>query len=160
MWSHYANMHKGACIEFEIDGERDFKNVAYYNELQKFEFTHALEVIFGHQIAKKDIDTENSDYKFILDPIFNKAQCWEYEKEIRCVFPKKNSDPRIYEIVDKDGKKWTLLKMPKIKNIYLGCNADNDFVNKVKDIANNIPIIKMRKKAGEYGVVADKQIKI
>ena len=44
----------------------------------------------------------------------------------------------------------TLLKMPTIKKIYLGCKADDDFIKEMKDKCGSIPVVKMKKVDGEY----------
>lgn len=151
MWSHYANKHKGACIEFEID-DKDFRKVNYSPKLLNFSFTDALEIYFSHEIANKEIDTNDPDKQFLLEPIFTKSIDWEYEGEIRCVFSKMVEDERIYKIIDDDGEEKTLLKMPKIKRIYLGCNAKEDFIKTISDIAGDIPVVKMKKCEDKYGV--------
>ena len=150
MWSHYANKHKGACIEFEID-DKDFRKVVYAKELPNFRFTDALEILFGHNFAGKEVDTSRPECQFILDPLFIKSVDWSYEGEVRCVYSKSNPDPKIYKVEDANGVKM-LLKMPKIKKIYLGCNASNEFVNQINGIAGDIPVIKLMTCSDEYGL--------
>ena len=154
MWSHYANKHKGACVEFEID-DKDFREVVYSKKLLFFRFTDALEILFGHDFANKEVDTNKGEYQFILDPIFVKSIDWSYEGEVRCAYSKTNLDSKIYKIQDEDGEKF-LLKMPKIKKIYLGCNADDNFVSQIGKIAGDILVVKMKKCSNEYGLEVEK----
>lgn len=151
MWSHYANKHKGACIEFEID-DKDFQKVDYSKKIAKHELCKTLEVIFGHEFLNKDVDGDDSKYSFMIKPLLTKSIDWQYEGETRCVYSAKKRDPKIYDYTDKDGKTSTLLTMPKIKKIYLGCKADDDFIKDIKNMSKDIPVIRMKMKENEYGV--------
>lgn len=150
MWSHYANKHKGVCLEFDVD-DPDFRKVEYSEKLPVLRLYDSLEIILGHDFAGVEIDTNEKEYMFMLDPMFVKSNDWKYEGEVRCVYSKANPDSKIYEakINEKPAK---LLKMPKIKRIYIGCNADESFESKIKEISGDIPIIKMKTKDGEYGL--------
>ena len=150
LWSHYANKHKGICVEFEVE-DKDFRKVVYSKELERFDLYKSMEVLFGHELANELVDTNKEEYKFLLNPIFRKSIDWEYESEVRCVFSKKETDERVSSTIE-NGKKLVLLDMPKIKNIYIGCKATPDFIQKVKEKANGIPIHKMEKNKDEYGL--------
>ena len=151
MWSHYANKHKGACLEFEIDDE-NFQKVDYKEKIVKFKLCDALKVVFGHEFLGKEVDGDNKKYSFIINPLLTKSLDWRYEEEIRCIYSAKKRDPRIYEFLDKEKKTILLLKMPRIKKIYLGCNADEEFVYNIKEVSGDIPVIKMKMKENDYGV--------
>lgn len=152
MWSHYSNKHKGACIEFEInDNDKDFKKVNYSKELKEFNFYKALEIIFGHQFLGEEPDTNKPEYQFLIEPMLVKSEEWVYEEEVRCIYSKNQLDSKIYEI-EEDGKKKMLLKMPKIKRIFLGCKADKDFIKDVREAAKDIPIFQMSMLKDEYGL--------
>ena len=60
MWAHYADKHKGACVEFEVD-DKDFKKVSYAKKLPVYRFYDTLEVIFGHDFLKEEIDVEKEE---------------------------------------------------------------------------------------------------
>ena len=77
---------------------------------------------------------------------------WKYEGEIRCVYSAKKRDKKIYETLDDNGNIVILLKMPKIKKVYIGCNAADDFILDIKGLEKDIPIVKMKMKDDEYGV--------
>lgn len=154
MWSHYANKHKGACIEFEID-DKDFKNVTYSEKLPLFRLTDILKIIFGHQFAGAEIDAEKEEFKFILDPLLTKSKDWEYEGEVRCVYSSKNRDSKIKDSFNKNGEPIILLDMPRIKKIYLGCKAEKSFVSKIKSISGDIPIYKMKLCKNKYGLTVE-----
>lgn len=70
---------------------------------------------------------------------------WGYEEEVRCVFPNNKPNERIYTYYKK-----TLLKMPPIKRVIVGCKADKDFVDRIKESNSSIPITKMKAVDGKY----------
>jgi|LSQX01.1.fsa_nt_gb hypothetical protein len=45
-----------------------------------------------------------------------------------------------------------LLNAGNIKTIYLGCKVSEDEENKVRDLAGNIPVVKMKESDKEYKV--------
>lgn len=148
MWSHYANKHRGACIKFLVE-DNDFKQVLYSKDFPKFELVKALEIIFGHALSGKSIDTENPNHLFMLKPIFVKSNVWEYEGEIRCIYSKNQLNSRIYKSrIEKEEKYF--LKMPRIKAVYFGCCASKEFIDEIISIAKNIPVFKMEMSEGEY----------
>ena len=154
MWSHYANKHKGSCIEFEIN-DTTFRTVDYAKAIKSFQLCKALEIVFGNDFLKKQSNcSDESYYDFLIEPVFTKAIDWQYEKEVRCAFSSKKMDKRIKHII-KDGEELYLLKMPKIKRIYLGCQCEKSFEQIVKEKSNGIPILKMSKLKEEYGLCAE-----
>ena len=68
MWSHYANSHRGFCLEFEDDSPTPFLNrankVTYQKELPIFNFFD-----------------ENWHHKFLT----TKSERWSYEEEWRII---------------------------------------------------------------------------
>ena len=156
MWAHYADRHRGACVEFEID-DKDFKVVHYEKKKPRFELYKVLSIIFGHQFAGEDVDAEDEKYSFMYKPLLTKSLDWHYEDEVRCVYSFKKRDPKIYKSLDDEGKTVLLLKMPKIKRIFLGCNANKETEKEIRECSGDIPIIKMKKKKDEYGVEPEKE---
>ncbi len=110
MWSHYANEHKGICLEFNsIDNhifqnplERkikskegngtyeycggmkfQFKEVKYNNKIKPLDgFLNFNEYIYGKKVSKNTI---NQFWKDFQDSAFRKYKKWEYEDEYRLV---------------------------------------------------------------------------
>lgn len=156
MWAHYADKHRGACIEFEID-DKDFKMVQYEKKKPGFELYKTLQIVFGHQIAGKEIDFGSGKYDFMYKPLLTKSPDWIYEDEIRCVYSFNKRDPKIYEGLNDKGETILLLKMPPIKRIYLGCKMDSSSEKILRECCGDIPIIKMKKKKDEYGLEPEKE---
>ena len=152
MWSHYAQSHHGACIEYEIEDE-NYKKVKYSKKPIKFQLTKVLEIVLGHEFSKSKFDYSDSSFLFAIEPVLTKFKGWRYEKEIRCGYSLNKKNPRIHKGKDKNGKPIWLFDMPvDIKKIYMGCEASDEFVNKIKALKCKVPIIKMKKLVGKYGV--------
>lgn len=76
MWSHYANSHKGICLEFDIKRDGFFYNnllpVQYRKRYPKFELS-------DYQ------DEENMMFAMHQQAICTKSILWKYEKEWRVI---------------------------------------------------------------------------
>ena len=147
MWSHYAEKHKGICLEYEVPDNSEFKFVKYKRREPVFKLRKLMEYIFGHDFAEEKINTKEDLYSFALVPLLTKYKDWKYEKEVRCVLPSNATDEKVW----KDGDKF-LLKMPKPKRIFVGCNADEIFIENVKAKAGDIPVFFMKMIDGKYAI--------
>lgn len=76
MWSHYAEYHKGFCIEFKIDETSPLKAMA-----RPVRYT---DVYPSLSLKNMSADAEES---FIDVCVYTKASQWSYEKEWRAVMP-------------------------------------------------------------------------
>lgn len=76
MWSHYADSHKGICLEFDIKRGGFFYNnllpVQYRKRYPKFELS-------DYQ------DEENMMFTMLQQAICTKSVLWKYEKEWRVI---------------------------------------------------------------------------
>ena len=84
MWSHYANNHKGICIEIEVNDSL-IKESSIIQEYISYE-----EKIDLLEIDKYPID--------VINLLSKKLRNWEYEKEIRFFCNGKNSSHKIGNI--------------------------------------------------------------
>jgi hypothetical protein len=77
MWSHYANGHRGFCLEFDtaIKPFSSAKPVTYNDDFPSV----PLSLLFSD--ACTDADTDVLLQAFVL----TKAKCWEYEQEWRAM---------------------------------------------------------------------------
>lgn len=99
MWSHYADYHKGICIEYSLEELNDIAGI----ELVKVNYTHDISKL------KYDYTQENAMKKFMDECIKTKDSCWDYEKEWRIIVHCKDKDALGFEITS-----------VKPKAIYLG----------------------------------------
>ncbi|QPJ64108.1 MAG: DUF2971 domain-containing protein [Candidatus Nitrohelix vancouverensis] len=100
-WSHYADSHRGFCVEFDAT-KMPIKlayKVQYKNEYPEFIFP-----------APRD---EN-----LFIPALVKSKDWEYEEEFRIIFV-----PESRRLPPNDGES-LILESSVIKNIYFGSNMD------------------------------------
>lgn len=117
MWSHYSNSHKRICIKFDLLADPDF-------------FTIPLTVKYNTNYPKYDYIKDNS--KLIEQLIMTKAECWQYEEELR-VF-KEN-----FGIVN--------FKKEAVVEVIFGCSCNTESVKKIKKLVseNDFPNIKFKK---------------
>jgi hypothetical protein len=119
LWANYANNHKGLCLQFNIDFDKDFFSsiglVKYVDELKKIEFSP-----FDEESATDMI-------------FFRKANNWSHENEIRLV---------------KEVKGKLNYKRKALRNVIIGFNSENTFTNKVinavADNYDDVGVYKMK----------------
>ena len=81
LWAHYANSHRGFCIEYDLDRLTS----GYSNEdLYPFEVNYSTK---PPQLKLSDITGKNTN-KVIRKVAGHKSKHWEYEEETRIVFDK------------------------------------------------------------------------
>lgn len=101
MWSHYANGHKGFCIEYDI--EDIFKK-----------FNGIFPVNYSEELP----ELENNGEKGISKYFYTKSIDWEYEDEWRL-------------FVNYQETQESFIEMPDIKAIYMGCKIDEKLKNQL-----------------------------
>jgi hypothetical protein len=127
MWAHYANNHKGFCIEFDVD------------ELFYGAFQIILPVLYTQEMPLISVDNPEEVKKII----YTKAKQWEYELEWR-----------ISTIIADSKEKFMLLDVPKPKAIYLGCKIEDGLKNYLLDFCekNEIHIYQGEKNRKEFKI--------
>jgi len=136
MWAHYADKHKGFCIEYDFSGTEkeilsNFPLPVVYSEKSP--------LVPWNDILEESI--ESIKEKIILG-LLTKDKIWEYENEWR-IFIKATADANF--------------KMPKISCIYLGASIEKENRDKIIDIAriHKIPVKQMRVDRGAYDLHAE-----
>jgi len=114
MWSHYAENHKGVCIEFSCDN---------------FVFSGAYKVEYADRYPIYDF-TDDTDDRILL-PLISKSQSWAYEDEYRLI-AQERSVALAYSLMTDNN----YLALPKgsIRSVILGCSAPDDIKAAVADI--------------------------
>lgn len=79
LWAHYANSHKGFCIEYDLDllinsyvYEGKYSFPVIYNEIPS-------------ELSLKDISSTSKNNNLIQKVFASKSKKWEYEKEQRII---------------------------------------------------------------------------
>lgn len=91
MWSHYADSHKGCCIELELKSKKDIIE-------RPIEYVETIQELQGKNYREEAIDI-----------LSRKLKCWLYEQEVR-----------LLKEIPRDSRKSKFIKI-KIVRIYLGC---------------------------------------
>ena len=115
MWAHYADSHKGFCIEFdcstEIDKTLQLFPVIYSKDIVKMPWKYCL-------TSEGTKDPEFSAR--LIQAVLTKDDVWKYENEWRILLP--NTCEQNY-------------KMPRISCVYLGAVCSKENETKILDIA-------------------------
>lgn len=139
MWSHYADKHRGICIEYDFSLLEQLENINAF----------LLPVIYSTErpllpIDKLDLEngqaTQESVMRIMPDlirAILTKSKFWDYENEWRFIALAKPKQP---------------VKLPIISRIFTGANITEDDYNKVVSAIENrkIPITKYSLKRDKY----------
>ena len=132
MWSHYANEHKGFCIEYDFD------------EMSQM-CSHIYPIKYQQKLCKL-IDFNNKNDS-IIEPIITKYIDWKYEKEWRMINYCKNEN-----YVDKIDDKTYRYKLPNPIGIYMGCKISQEHEKKLEELCRkkNIKLYRMVMEPSEF----------
>lgn len=70
LWGHYAEGHRGFCLEFDTTADPIFQKA------NPVRYSDALPALTADTFL-------NGDFRQILDLVLTKAECWKYEQEWR-----------------------------------------------------------------------------
>ena len=139
MWAHYANNHRGICVEYdlmEINSVLNFTAipVVYSKERSCFNF-------FDPSSIEKDT------LKLFIHSLTSKSPEWDYEKEWRII-----RDKAACSFHWNADKKGALLDMIQPRSITLGCMAQPEYEQEIKKYcsSNGINLYKMEKDITQY----------
>ena len=157
MWSHYANCHKGFCVEYDSDelysssNNRKIPTIFSYDSYlrQKDLETELLPVFYREKIYFNNTNlylSEDDRYKRILHMIyaFVKSNEWKYEKEWRLV-----------TLNGGENKPGIHIKVCKPKKVIIGCKASPMLRDQLKNICKerNIALYQMEMKPDSFKLV-------
>lgn len=125
MWAHYANSHKGVCIEFD-------KSHKFFNQKksEKDSLRHLAQVQYQNERPSLYLSEYNE-----FDVFLTKSNHWEYEEEYRMLMPLKDADKKI----DSAFEDIYLFNFPKdsLKAIYLGTKISDENKNEIINLIQN-----------------------
>lgn len=141
LWNHYADEHKGICIEYDIKncGIDFIKNNCFPIFYDDSDFSDEI-------TSLNDIKT-----KFLLKPLLKKESDWKYEQEWRIVL---NQDLLLSEIdgyyCGYDNRNY--IKFLKPKAVFMGKDILESDEEKIKEICQcrKIDLYKMEHKISQY----------
>ena len=159
MWAHYADSHRGFCLEYDFtkymrDCEENCGNVlgchnfmlnltlapVHYNS-SRFDATTFLQTIFQQLLGSKlnvQLPPYHPDVLFMTKALLVKSEDWSYEKEWRLISP---PDSGSEEELPRSKQ---LTHIPPTA-VYIGARASNETEEKLEFICNlkHIPCYKM-----------------
>lgn len=133
MWSHYADSHKGICIEYDFSEclRTDCQPMpVYYSDARpKFPWQVAIE-------QTQEVQREATIH--FINALLTKDEAWSYEKEWRLLI---KAEPNVDKI-----------PAPPIKCIYLGALCPDEQAEEIIKAAQEIcvPVKRMTVDRGEY----------
>ena len=139
MWAHYANNHKGICVEYElleINKQLHFSPIpVLYSDKRADFFTFNQDTI--------DADTT----RIFIESITSKSSDWNYEKEWRII----RDDSACGNNWNSD-KKGALLDMIRPKSVIMGCMVQPEFEERIRDYCekHQINLYRMEKDLNLY----------
>jgi hypothetical protein len=92
MWSHYANGHRGLCLEF--DTSIKLKDIYSTGQAKNVIFGQAQKVNYSFEYPSVNIMNFGSEE--YSKALLTKSNHWEYEKEWRIISPKDKGGPGLY----------------------------------------------------------------
>lgn len=146
MWSHYADKHKGICIEFEQEDDEDFYDVKYQEERQNLDLFEIMSRMLAYEYIGEKVDINISRISsLILAPFLCKSLEWKYEEEVRCIYSLSKLNDKISLDKDNDGNDMYLYKMDKISKVYIGFKMDDVKKERLIELLEekNIPYVFM-----------------
>lgn len=128
MWAHYADYHKGFCVEYNIPTEVTRIDVS------------AKSVVAMCPISYVDSMPYKSELSY-EDAFLTKSKRWEYEHEVRMIYYKQGDDSANPVVsLGTDYEK-------SIKAVYLGIRCHKEHEDEILDIMRlhpNIPVYRMK----------------
>lgn len=120
MWAHYADSHRGICIQYKIDASNLLDT--------KDEIIRLLDINYNKSFPING----NVSFK---DSLIVKSKDWEYEKETRLIMYSRN-----------EKNYYCQLENYKIEAIYMGCLISSEKRNELITLLNdsNIKLYQMK----------------
>lgn len=140
MWSHYADCHRGFCIEY------DFSSLDFHDTTTRllYPIIYADSLFDATEYLRPVFEGGEHNNLMVTYAAITKSTEWDYEKEWRYVLPLGHSnDPQ-------------LLSVPKPKAIYLGAKVSNEDKENIIKLANvrDIKVYRMAMKTSEFKLIA------
>lgn len=138
-WSHYADNHRGLCLEFATDNElfRCAQRVVYLSDYPVWQ-PHTL-------LATR-----------IEEALLTKSDDWHYEEEYRVVARRSAAGGRAGDrvLISEDG--YLAIPAGALKSVVVGCEANYDLVLAiVKHYAPDLPVRRVVRAPNQYRLAID-----
>lgn len=136
MWAHYADSHRGVCIEFDLGKSIETfcfpKKVEYSDDTKRFNYIRSW-------VERKGMDA--------TEAIYHKSSKWEYEEE--------------YRVVRVDGAGFIPFNKESLCSICFGIDTPEETINEIKTLCcdngyGHIQFLRntLDDESGEYRIVS------
>ncbi len=139
MWAHYANNHRGMCVEYDL---------LKINKKLNFTPVPVIYSVDRECLRSINMDSiEKDSLRVFIESISSKSSEWSYEKEWRIIRDNGACGDKWDDV-----KKGALLDMISPTSITLGCQAEDSFERAVLMYCqeNRINLYKMEKNESLY----------
>ena len=135
MWSHYAEDHKGLCIEFD---RNESNGLGDKSKTRKVNYTKNYPTLNAKALLDAK-DTENS----LMRVLYTKSEFWSYEQEWRMFSSKGNKTNSV---------------PGKIKSITFGVKASDMNIDIIKQLISDkeVNLYRAVLKESEFGIKLEK----
>ncbi len=150
MWTHYANNHKGICIEYDTT---TIKNILVLDSL--FPVKYKEEFLDGIAYMMKYEKDKTKMFHFFDRLAVQKLIDWEYEQEWRLILNMGHLYYSPDEIPSECKEKGQLYYFTKPSKVIMGCKIEAENEKEIRAICEkeNIQVAKMR--VTPYGLMCD-----
>jgi hypothetical protein len=143
MWSHYADNHKGFCVEYDL--EQFDSSDAFLKNLYPVIYSHELVDLtpWGETLITGKRDDFNTIFPLL--GVLQKFEGWQYEQEWRYIsFQEKPTNDRNRQ-------------MPRPSRVFLGAKTEASAAEELLAIceANKVPVSQMRMADDKYELLAN-----
>lgn len=120
MWSHYADSHQGALLEFD-DVHRTFRRRRSASD--EFGFLRRV----SYSDTRPELSSQTDDEEMFVHLALTKGLEWGYEQEVRLLLPLENAD----RTQATEGGSIHLIDVPSdaLKSVIFGCRATETFID-------------------------------
>ena len=115
MWSHYADNHRGLCIEYDFSAFDPFSAGVIFAPVIYSPKRQQVPEKLLNDVATDQLDRQ--DYRFLTSTLFTKDSVWQYESEWRIV-------KGVY-VGTQASSLHIEFEMPPISAVYFGAATDN-----------------------------------
>lgn len=127
MWGHYANCHRGICVEYDAS--------KFTKKMWPVEYHSEMICLTGYKGIKLQLA--------VIGSLYRKSPEWSYEEEVRAI--------HMQVPLGEQGASWDA---PIPKSIRLGVKADESLKAEIKDLCKEkgIELYQMKKVPGQYAI--------
>lgn len=147
MWNHYAQEHKGICVEYDTDS---IDNIYCINRFFPVYYTDRLPD--GTELmGSKKIPT----YAFTDYFLIHKLKDWSYESEWRLIYDVGSWYRSPEDVPDDFWDKGKVIKLALPSKVFLGTKIPPSDEEQIRKWCNEIGTPVQKMKCTEYGLIAE-----